>query len=405
MLNPEWHARLKAIPVLYWLNARFKAWNTTRRWTKLERRYWETAEAWRIPPGTSAMRQTIANRQGKSGFHPVPKKKGDLRIVWIGANEAQDEAGLLRGLHEFGTVHIVRRTDGQYGLELKDDHTTKMQNHQLVIRTVDALHVAQRVDVVIGQCWAQFLPADTFRQISRMGIATANIAMDDRLPEMWNGTNGSLGFKDGLDLVLTSCPDCVLWYAVEGLPATFWPMASDPWLFAPKHKTLAFTFIGNQYGYRTQIIRALEKAGVGPTCYGAGWPNGAIEAHEVARVMATSQMALGIGTVGHTTDLYTLKLRDFDALMAGCCYFTHRNPDLLRYFKEGYHLECYETIPELIQKVKWYRERPEAARVLGERARAECLRAHTWAHRFDKAFRLLGVLEEPSLVRPKEAYA
>src|SRR5262245_21763604 len=169
-MNATLRARLKRIPGLRVVNARWKAWNHARRWTRLELGYQRAAAAWKIPPGTTAIRSTIAQRQSRSGFATTAKKKGDLRLVWIGANEAQDEAGLLRGLWHFGMVHVVRGLDGRY-LPLEENDATRQANHETVIRQVDRLHRAQRVDAVLGQCWAQFLPVETFRQISRMGIA------------------------------------------------------------------------------------------------------------------------------------------------------------------------------------------------------------------------------------------
>jgi spore maturation protein CgeB len=91
--------------------------------------------------------------------------------------------------------------------------------------------------------------------------------------------------------------------------------------------------------------------------------------------------------------MFTLKLRDFDATMAGAMYITHRNPDLLKIFSEGVDIECYLTEREAVEKIKRYLENPEVCAQMGERAALKARSFHTWQQRLEEAFLALGVWE------------
>jgi spore maturation protein CgeB len=181
-------------------------------------------------------------------------------------------------------------------------------------------------------------------------------------------------------------------YEFHGSPALYWPLASDPDLFKPAAvRDIDVSFIGNKYGARGRIVSALQQAGIKVEAYGKGWPNGSATSSESAEIFGRSKIVLGIGTIGHSEDMVTLKLRDFDATMAGAMYITHRNPDLLEIFAEGVEIECYSSEKEAVRKIKHYLAHPEACARLGERAASKARGSHTWTQRLESVFSLLGV--------------
>ena len=101
---------------------------------------------------------------------------------------------------------------GLYGQEFsskKYDPAIVAANSAQLLNQVEAFFKSgDRIDVLIGQMWANFLSVDALKQIQNMGVVTLNVSMDDRLPELWetygNTLLGSVGLADGLDLVLTS---------------------------------------------------------------------------------------------------------------------------------------------------------------------------------------------------------
>jgi len=352
---------------------------------RLEAHYTARAEQLHISPGTGATESMVQQRQAQRGYVPTPKKKGTLNILWVSANQAQDESGCLQALQRFGTVTVVRQVYPSASISARE---AQAENGVAVVLA----HVRMsECDVVLGQMWAQWMDLEKLSQIR--GAAMGNVSMDDKLPELWEAGSGSVGLHHVLDLVLTTDPNAVLWYAVEGCPATFWPPASDPALFKPASvRDIPLSFIGTKYGVREKIVQAIEDAGFPIQCYGEGWPNGPLDAKRMADVMGRSQIVLGIGYIGHSEHVTTLKLRDFDAPMSGACYLTTYNPELERCYIEGYDIEYYRDIPQLISKLKFLDAHPIHALSICYHARGSAMVRHTWEQRWERALKLLGVL-------------
>jgi hypothetical protein len=141
-------------------------------------------------------------------------------------------------------------------------------------------------------------------------------------------------------------------------------------------------FVGAKYGIREKIVLALRGAGVSVTAYGNGWEEGRLAPESTPKFFAQCKIVLGVGTVGHCTDFYALKMRDFDAPMSGSFYLTHDNPDLNSVYAVGREIVTYRTAQQCVEKARYYlaheTERETIAQAGWRRAAAE----HTWQHRF-----------------------
>jgi spore maturation protein CgeB len=102
---------------------------------------------------------------------------------------------------------------------------------------------------------------------------------------------------------------------------------------------------------------------------------------------------LGVGGIGHCDDVYTLKLRDFDAPMSGALYLTHRNPDLTKLYKEGEEIECYVHPSEALRKISFYLKNPLQLECLANAGYQRALKEHTWNQRLLRTFVQLGLVE------------
>jgi spore maturation protein CgeB len=131
--------------------------------------------------------------------------------------------------------------------------------------------------------------------------------------------------------------------------------------------------------------------------FGRGLPNGPATAEQSAEIFGRSRIILGVGNIAYNDDIFTLKLRDFDATMAGALYITHRNPDLLRLFEEGREIECYLTIDECIQKVRHYLAHREQRIRIAAAGAARARREHTWERRIATAFAAIGLVSNRSI--------
>jgi len=220
------------------------------------------------------------------------------------------------------------------------------------------------------------------------GIPVINISMDDRLPDNWgtqDGTRlGAVGLASVTDLVLTTSSETCAWYGVEDCPAIFWPLASDPGVFTPSHnnvRDIDVLFIGNKYGIRERIIQDLKRRQIHVDCYGAGWPNGPSTAEQSAALFKRAKIILGVGTVGYCDDVFTLKLRDFDAPMSGALYLTHRAPDLALLYQEGTEIECYATSAEAASKIQFYLAHPKELSAVAAAGHAKAIARDSWFSR------------------------
>ena len=174
------------------------------------------------------------------------------------------------------------------------------------------------------------------------------------------------------------------------------PRPTDPGLFTPADgavRDIDVLFIGNRYGVRGEIVACLERNGIEVDCYGHGWPNGYVNAEQNAALSKRARIILGVGTVGHCPDVFTLKLRDFDALMTGALYVTHRNPDLCSIFTESEEMECYESPQEAAEKIRYYLDHPVERERIGRLGQQKAIAQHNWDERLGSAFRLLGLLQ------------
>jgi hypothetical protein len=339
-------------------------------------------------------------------FHP--KKAGELRVFWVGSNRDQDESGFLQALRRLATVIEFQNWKGSYGQWYWDQHgrvrvydpAIVALNDKWLLLQIEAALQDGPVDLLMGQMWANYLSKEALARVRSYGIPVINISMDDRLPDNWgtqDGTRlGAVGLASVTDLVLTTSAETCAWYGVEDCPAIFWPLASDPGVFTPSHnnvRDIDVLFIGNKYGIRERIVQDLKWRQIHVECYGAGWLNGPSTAEQSAALFKRAKIILGVGTVGYCDDVYTLKLRDFDAPMSGALYLTHRAHDLALLYLEGIEIECYATSEEAARKIHHYLGHPKELSAIAAAGHAKAIARDSWLCRLYSTFLQLGLIE------------
>ena len=405
----NWKLAVRKLPFAEVVNAKIKSFQLKSDLECISKEY--KARADKLAYSYDATEALCEFRRRLRLYRPnyVPPKIGDLKVFWVGSNLSQDESGFLQALQKISTVTVFLSEQGNYGSwdgssdtgKLSSLEEIRLTNDKALLNQIKHINNEQGIDIVFGQMWAHRFSKDALIKIQRMGIPVLNISMDDRLPINWSQRDGirlgSVGLVSGLDMVLTTCSETCLWYGVEGCPSLFWPLASSPEIFATKQKSVRdidVLFIGNKYGARTKIISYLEKHGVKVDCYGAGWPNGSVNAEEMASLSKRARIILGIGTVGHCDDVYTLKLRDFDAPMSNALYLTHRNPDLIKLYVEGEEIECYVKPSEALKKISFFLKNPSQLERVANKGYHRAFSEHTWHQRILNTFVELGLIQE-----------
>lgn len=381
----------KTIRPIYALNAKLKASRIKRQYRSLCNHYETLAQEKQISSDENNISQKVANRLAERGVEIGSIALGNLQILYVGTDEDQDMGGFLQSLEKFGNVHRFTQSNGKYGQSVTDRST----NGRRLLELVKNLCSETQLHLVICQTWNYMMPWQALEAVRKMGIITVNICMDDRhafysnfKDGEWSGTYNLI---PALDLVLTAAPETCVWYAVEGCLAVFWPEASEPSIFHPMDipKKHDVCFVGGNYGIRTKIVRSIKKRGIKVECYGNGWPNGRIPTQDVPALFASSKIVLGIGTISHCTDLYSLKLRDFDATLSGSMYLTHANPDLELLFDVGNEIVNYKSPKECADKCEYYLANEKEREAIAKAGLARSSRDHTWQVRFDKLFQIL----------------
>ncbi|NOH20151.1 CgeB family protein [Vibrio cyclitrophicus] len=325
------------------------------------------------------------------------------RIIWVGANYQQDYSGFIQALSKVGDVTVFTRSDGIYGLEaptvrenLIFDEERKKNSDRLYSIFLES-GGSNGVDIVIGQMWSTLIDPQVLEKIRSTGVIVLNVAMDDKLPVHWKSDSsdrlaGSIGLAENVDLTLNTSKQAITLYAERGCSCVYWPLASDGGVFSPvETKVHDVVFIGSNYGVRSKIISELIAAGIDVKAFGPGFPSGLLSPEESAKIFGEAKIVLGIGFVGYSQRISTLKLRDFDALFTGALYITSRNEDLEEIFTEDENIVFYDSTNELIEKVKYYLANEEQRNSIALRALEDARANHLWEKRLRDTFLMLGV--------------
>lgn len=395
MNNARVKTLLKSSAPLRHLNAALKNLQLERRATRVGEEYRDrVATVTASPPD---LRRMIAERMAAGGTRRLPRVDSP-GIFLVGTYYEQESGGFIQALARAGRVVALKTASGRYGLEpptAASDMRTRQENGRRIVEQIASARAAGRVDVLIGTMVAQSVPAEALRCVRGMGIPVLNIAMDDRLPDHWGWHGhtrlGAIGLSADTDIVLQTTAEYVPRYLADGHPAVFWPFGSDPDLFGPiGEKRFEVVFVGNNYGWRSVLIRAIKRAGIPIECFGNGFANGHIDAHRVAEVFGQARIVLGVGTVAHSRRIVTLKLRDFDGPMSGSFYITTDNPDLHKLFEVGREIVTYRNTLECITLLRRYLNDDIAREEIAAAGRRRAVSDHTWDRRIRDAFQLLG---------------
>lgn len=388
--------RLKRIGILNCLNALHKA-------NRIKRKYESTARYYGNRPILGTFEELIKKRAGDR-LARLRNKPRPLNIFYLGTDELQDRGGILPGLHHVGYVEYFTKASGEYGQKPglgKTFLSERPASSRRLLDLFERLATAGRLpDILIGQMWASSINTEVLRCIrEKYGTLIINICMDDRHAYDLHGEAGMHALIPVLDVAATAAHECVQWYMKEGCPALFFPEASDPAIFHPQPalpKEHEVCFVGGRYGIRERVVNALLRAGIAVTVFGEGWARGPLPTEDVPRLFAQAKIVLGIGTIGHCEDFYSLKMRDFDAPMSGSFYLTHANPDLALMYRVGHEIETYASLEECVSKVRYYLGHEEERETIARQGHSRAVSSHTWDIRFRQFFETIGLTVDTS---------
>jgi spore maturation protein CgeB len=270
-----------------------------------------------------------------------------------------------------------------------------------LLQAVAQAHEENPLDLVFAYgSYKEFQP-ETLQSIRSMGIPVALLWLDDRHTYLGNPKSiipsGQKPLIGSCDVHLTNSLECVRWYLGEGVPALYFPTGVDPEVFRPRHsqKDIPVSFVGGAYGMRGNFIRTLKTAGIPVQCFGRGWESGPVK--DNVEIYSKSLISLGFGGVSFSDRIFCVKGRDMEIPASGTLYLTTYNPELAELFYIGKEIHCYHNEIDCVELIRYFLERPEEARGIGQAGRGRCLKEHTWSHRLSFLLQWMGFMDQSSL--------
>jgi len=187
------------------------------------------------------------------------------------------------------------------------------------------------------------------------------------------------------------------------------------------------TFVGAPHGNRRKIINKIKKAGINIQCWGSGWPNSRVSQEEMIKIFSQSKInlnftkssgvlwqELGLVFMRRNPDRsfalrnpnewldrikaipaslwsHQIKGRNFE--IPGCRTFllTEYADNLKDYYEIGKEIDCFTSISELIEKIKYYLANDDKRERIAQAGYVRTLKDHTFENRFHKIFQTVSL--------------
>jgi spore maturation protein CgeB len=224
-----------------------------------------------------------------------------------------------------------------------------------------------------------FRPADAERL--RESCTLLGIALSD--PDVFRPTTHLIA--PNFDLFLTNAPELVPGYRALGARAESLTFATNEEFFRPvpprPELGCDVLVLGRAHPDRVEAVRTLF--GVFDVhLYGEGWEpfglesRGLIFGDDVLAALASAAVTVVFFRTGGGYRLVKPSLFDFAA--AGALVATNRFSEVDKYLEFGREIVGFESTEDLVEKVCYCLEHPDAAMAIRQAGRARVVRDHTW---------------------------
>jgi spore maturation protein CgeB len=346
-------------------------------------------------PAETEIRAQIANRFPSK----TPKEKGDLHILSIYHSYNWEAPSLAPALAAFGEVQYLDwRDPALAGGKHPDEPDWREAMHDGVLRAARTWAAQRPFDAVFTYLSGEQATPALLMQLRELNAPIVNLALNDKETFVGRVHGGhAAGTRDicrYFDLCWTSTADALEKYVVEGATPLYLPEGANPDIHRPydEEKIYDVSFVGQCYGNRPEVVARLRAAGIRVEAFGPGWPGGPLSTEEMVHTWSRSRINLGFGGVLGHKETYCLKGRDFEVPMSGGLYLTEHHEELVPFYDVGREIVTYVGFDDLLAKIRLLLANPELAEAIRRTGRARALREHTWEMRFEKVFRVLGVL-------------
>jgi len=219
------------------------------------------------------------------------------------------------------------------------------------------------------------------------------IALSD--PDVYRNTTRRIAAN--FDRFLTNAPDLVADYRKLGVHAEPLDIGTNPDFFRPADPRPSLKcdvlILGRAHPDRIDPVRSLV-ARFDVHVYGEGWEDHGIESRgiisgdDVLAALSSAAMTIVFSRTpaGHSI----VKVGLFDFLAAGALVVTNRDPVVSSLLTFGQEIVGFDSVDDLLTRVKYYLRHQEAAERIRQSGRARVLRDHTWRVIWLRILRSLG---------------
>lgn len=159
--------------------------------------------------------------------------------------------------------------------------------------------------------------------------------------------------------------------------------------------------VGNLYPWRVRLLERLMECDVDVRIFGTGLPrwleshaidqayeNRFITRHEKAREFRRAGIVLN---PLHPCEIEGVNCRLFEAAGCGAAVLTEWRSELPKYFETPSEVTSYTGFDSLLEAARWMLENPAEARSRGDAAAKRAHAEHTYGHRLEEMFDMLGL--------------
>lgn len=184
-------------------------------------------------------------------------------------------------------------------------------------------------------------------------------------------------------------------------------------------------FVGGWTKPRQKIVSAIERAGIRVFAYGGGWSGGRVNFSEMIKLFSVAKINLGLNpspgffnknSLGRLAFRHSInriipdfhlirnfktwihrgipqiKGRHFEVPACGGFTIAGKADDIENYYAPDKEMVFYDSVPDLIEKIKYYLEHNEEREAIARAGYERTIRDHTYEKRLSEIFRRIGIL-------------
>lgn len=221
----------------------------------------------------------------------------------------------------------------------------------------------------------------------------------------WRFHHWILPRKDRVSHFVTTHSATVPWYQQQGMK-----VIKSQWAGSPLYKSEALeklyevSFVGQKHGrmpdgrfLRSEIVNAFLAAGLPVDLFGNYWDgyerwHGYVVDHqEIVNVFNQSRICLNLSNPWHYGTMPQIKGRHFEIPQAGGFQLCTPADDLESYFVEDKEIVVARSVPELVEKARYYLEHATERETIAAAGHRRMLQEHQWYHRLTDIFKGIGL--------------